>query len=53
MSGEVLKIRELENKIARLEAIVAQLVKRVEFHERERLRVKSDISNIASAIRRQ
>ena len=52
MSGEVLKIRELEQKVKRLEELVQRLATRLEFHERERLRVKNDISQISSSLRR-
>ena len=53
MSDEAKKIQELERKVSRLETIVAQLIKRVEFLDRERLRGKSDIGILSNAIRRR
>ena len=52
MSGDVLKIRSLETQVKRLEELVKRLTARVDYLERERLRIKNDISYISSVIRK-
>ncbi len=47
------KIQQLESNLQRLERLVMQLTQRVNYLERERQRIKNDISTIVGVIRRQ
>ncbi len=47
------KIQQLESNLQRLERLVMQLTQRVNYLERERQRIKNDISYIAGVLRRQ
>lgn len=47
------KIQQLESNLKRLEQMVLQLSNRVNYLERERQRIKNDVSQIAGYIRRQ
>jgi hypothetical protein len=53
MTAEQKKIKELEDKIRNLELMFSKLASRVEYHEREKQRMKTDINHIASVLRRQ
>lgn len=46
------KYRDLEKQIMRLERIVEQLAKRIDYLDRERQRTKSDVHEIASHLRK-
>lgn len=52
MADQDRKIKDLEDKIKRLEAMVARLASRVDYHERERQRLKSDVNLIYGALRK-
>jgi outer membrane murein-binding lipoprotein Lpp len=47
------KVKELEAQLKRLEMIVQRLATKVDYLERERQRIKTDVSHIASVLRRQ
>jgi prefoldin subunit 5 len=47
------KVRELEDKVRRLEETMRRLTQRVEFFERERQRIKTDINTISNVLRKQ
>jgi peptidoglycan hydrolase CwlO-like protein len=46
------KFRDLEKQIMRLESVVDQLRKRIDYLDRERQRTKSDVHEIASHLRK-
>lgn len=52
-SPDAKKMAELEAQLKRLENIVQRLTIKVEYLERERQRIKTDVSHIASVLRRQ
>jgi hypothetical protein len=52
MTEEQKKIKALEDKIKILENVVSKIAARVEYHDRERQRMKSDINTIAGALRK-
>jgi hypothetical protein len=52
-SPDAKKISELDAQLKRLENIVQRLTIKVEYLERERQRIKTDVSHIASVLRRQ
>lgn len=45
------KIQQLESNLQRLERLVVQLTQRVNYLERERQRIKNDITQIAVVLR--
>lgn len=45
------KIQQLESNIKRLELLVLQLTRRVDYLERERQRIKNDVSQIVGVLR--
>lgn len=45
------KIQQLESNLQRLERLVLQLTRRVDYLERERQRIKNDISQIVGVLR--
>lgn len=49
---EARKIKDLEDKIKRLEAIILKLSSRVDYQDRERQRVRSDINYIYGFLRK-
>lgn len=49
---DVRKFRELEKTVMRLEDIIKRLEQRVEYLERERLRIKNDIQQLSSSVRK-
>jgi hypothetical protein len=51
--ADVKKILQLEQTVKRLEFQVAQLAQRVNYFERERQRIKTDINHIAGILRKQ
>ncbi len=52
-SPDAKKIAELDAQLKRLESIVQRLAIKVDYLERERQRIKTDVSHIASILRRQ
>jgi predicted RNase H-like nuclease (RuvC/YqgF family) len=52
MAEQDKKLKDIEDKIKRLEAIVSRLASRVEYHERERQRLKTDLNMIYNALRK-
>jgi hypothetical protein len=53
MADEQKKIKELEDRIRKLEMMFSKLASKVEYHDREKQRLKTDINHIASVLRRQ
>jgi hypothetical protein len=53
ISPDAKKIAELESQLKRLEQIVQRLAVKVDYLERERQRIKTDVSHIASVLRKQ
>lgn len=53
MSEDVRKIKQLEDQVKRLEDMVKRLAARVDYHDRERQRIKNDLSQVAGYLRRQ
>ena len=47
------KMQKLESDVKRLERLVSQLTQRVNYLERERQRIKSDVGQIAGYINRR
>jgi hypothetical protein len=52
MTDEEKKIKELELRIKKLEAVVSKIYSRLDYYERERQRMKSNVENIANVLRR-
>ena len=52
LEADAKKLRELEKHIQRLEHMVMLLQKRVDYHERDRQRIRNDLNQIAGVIRR-
>jgi archaellum component FlaC len=50
---DVKRLLQLEQTVKRLEFQVAQLTQKVNYFERERQRIKTDINHIAGILRKQ
>jgi len=52
MTDEQKKIKDLEERIKKLEMLFSKLASRVEYHDREKQRLKNDVNHIVSVLRK-
>jgi hypothetical protein len=53
MTDEEKKIKLMEERLRKLEMLVSKLSTRVEYFEREKQRIKTDINSLANSLRKQ
>jgi hypothetical protein len=53
LDPEVKKVRDLETRVKRLEEVIRRMSQQIDYFERERQRMKTDINTISNVLRKQ